>query len=304
MGPAMEFGHLDDVSGVDLSLPADDPITREVLAREGAPDCDVRSGLPVWSRRDWVGPLYPPGTAAADHLRAFGRLFETVEVNSTFYHPVAPALVARWCEDVPARFRFCPKVSRALSHEAPLRAADVDAFLASALAFGPHLGPCFLQLPPHADLAWRRPLAELVRVLCAAVPLAVELRHAGWFAAPTRARLFGWLAEREVGLVITDTPAFRGLVHMGVTAPFTLVRFRGARLDPSDVARASAWGDRLGAWARRGLREAYFVTHTAPGVELEGLPPLAALAGRLEGVPGVRIAPAPSPPRGRQLALL
>lgn len=300
----MEFGHVDDVSGLDLSLPDDDPITRQVLTGERAPDCDVRFGLPVWNRRDWVGPLYPPGTPASDHLRAFGRLFETVEVNSTFYHPIAPSLVSRWCEDVPPRFRFCPKVSRTLSHEAPLRAADVDAFLTSARAFGANLGPCFLQLPPYADLEWRRPLAELVRVLGAAVPLAIELRHAAWFAEPTRGRLFGWLAERGVGLVVTDTPAFRGLLHMGVTAPFTLVRFRGARLHPSDLSRAAAWGERLGAWAARGLREAYFLTHTAPEVELEGLPPIEAFVGRLAGAAGVRVAPAPLSPARRQLGLL
>jgi uncharacterized protein YecE (DUF72 family) len=300
----MDFGHVDDVSNLDVSLPDDDPITSRVLSSRGEPDADVRFGLPVWNRRDWVGPLYPRGTASRDYLRAFGKLFETVEVNSTFYHPVAPTLVQKWCEAVPPRFRFCPKVSRALTHEASFSPSALSAFVDSARAFGAQLGPCFLQLPPTADLSWKRALARLVEALAPEVPLAVELRHPAWFEAPTRERLFGWLREQGVGLVITDTPAHRNFVHMAVTAPFTLIRFRGASHPESDGARAKAWSERLARWIEGGLREAYFVTHTPADRELEGLWPIAQLAQGLVGNPGVRMVDSPKPPAPRQLGLL
>ncbi len=48
--------------------------------------------------------------------RATRRVFDTVEVNSTFYRLARPAAVARWVEQTPPDFVFAVKASRYLTH--------------------------------------------------------------------------------------------------------------------------------------------------------------------------------------------
>jgi uncharacterized protein YecE (DUF72 family) len=299
----MDFGHADDLSGVSLALPPDAPITAQTLERSGPGPARLRFGMPVWARKEWVGPIYPEDSPGGNYLPAYGRVFDTVEVNSTFYALPSPELIHGWATSVPAAFRFAVKVGRNLSHDpAPPRAADVARFLEVAQAFGDRLGVCFLQLPPEADLGWRRTLARLLDALAPHVPLVVELRHPAWFD-PRQTRLLEHLAERDIGLVLTDTAGRRDLVHMALTAPRTFIRFRGQALDPTDLERIDAWVHRLDDWTRRGLRDVYFVAHQPDDHELECLPLLVRLAAGLAGRAHLELAPPPKPPERPQLAL-
>jgi uncharacterized protein YecE (DUF72 family) len=150
----MDFGHVEDPAQVRHVLPPDPAITAATLRASDRGRGVLRYGMPVWNEPSWVGPLYPLDSPSGSFLPTYARLFETVEVNSTFYHPPAPDLIAGWAAAVPDNFRFCVKVWKNLSHDPAPRAADFERFLESALAFGDRLGLCFLQLPPHADLEW------------------------------------------------------------------------------------------------------------------------------------------------------
>ncbi len=297
----MELGHVDSIEGIDLSLPADDPITTSVLSAV-AGSARVRVGLPIWNKKEWVGGIYPPG--AQPSLPAYGKLYDTVEVNSTFYHPPGADVIAGWAESVPDDFRFLPKVWRAISHVPDASAEDITRFIESVTAFGDRLGPCFLQLPPQADFTWKRPLARLLDVLGREVKLALELRHPAWFRdRETRRRLFDHLAEKRIGLVITDTAGRRDLVHMGVSADFTLVRFKGQGLGALDIARIDAWAARLAEWSGRGLGEAFFIAHERTDFEREGAP-LATRLGTELRARGISLARSLVLPVNPQLGLL
>ena len=299
----MELGHVDSAEGLDLSLPADDPITTSVLSTDPFPT-HVRVGLPIWNKKEWVGGIYPPGTPPGNYLQPYGRIYDTVEVNSTFYHPPAPDAIAGWAESVPDDFSFLPKVWRQISHVPDATTADVARFVECVSAFGDRLGPCFLQLPPHADLTWKRPLARLLDLLAPEVELALELRHPAWFSdTTTRRRLFAHLAERRIGLVITDTAGRRDLVHMGVSAEFTLIRFKGQGFGPLDVARADDWVTRLASWSARGLKRAYFIAHERTDHEREGAP-IARRIGEGLRARGIPVARAMTLPVDPQLGLL
>lgn len=290
----MDFGHVADPDRVDLTLPPDHPITAGTLARLPTPTGPARihCGLPVWKRRDWVGPFYPPDTQPDDYLAAYARGLDMIEVNSSFHHPPPPDVVHKWLAAVPPHFRFVLKVWKHITHDPPLRPAEVEEMLISAQAFGDRLSLCFAQLPPHAGLGWRRPLAQLLDALAPHVPLAIELRHPDWFRVePTRTRLLDHLAERGVGLVITDTPGHRELVHQAITASPLLIRFRGEDLHPTDFTRIDAWAKRLDAWFAQGLREVYFAAHQSNHHEIDGLPLLARLADRFAGRTDVVIVP-------------
>lgn len=45
----------------------------------------VRIGCSGWSYDDWRGGLYPEGLAKRRWLERYAEIFDTVEVNATFY---------------------------------------------------------------------------------------------------------------------------------------------------------------------------------------------------------------------------
>jgi uncharacterized protein YecE (DUF72 family) len=217
----------------------------------------VRIGCSGWNYRHWRDPVYG-GAPAGSWLERYADLFDTVEVNATFYRLPTVTAVARWAEVTPERFVFAVKVSRYLTHIRRLRdVTDGMARLAERLApiaDAGKLGPLLWQLPesfPRDD-----------RVLVAALDdlpagrHAFEFRHPSWFATP----VLDALRERGVALVIGDTPERPAQIH-ALPADFTYVRLhygrRGLRGNYSD-AELQEWADRLTRWSAGHDVYAYF----------------------------------------------
>ena len=53
----------------------------------------VRVGCSGWNYADWRGRVYPPGCPPRRWLEHYATLFDTVEVNSTFYRLARPEAV-------------------------------------------------------------------------------------------------------------------------------------------------------------------------------------------------------------------
>jgi uncharacterized protein YecE (DUF72 family) len=60
--------------------------------------------------------LYPPGAAARERLGHYVNLFDTVELNSSFYRWPAPARFAGWRTRLPPGFAMSVKAPRGLTH--------------------------------------------------------------------------------------------------------------------------------------------------------------------------------------------
>ena len=110
----------------------------------------IHLGLPFWGFDGWQGSVYTRDSRAADFLRQYGRVFNAVEGNTTFYAEPSVATVARWHAESPPDFRFCFKLPRAITHDARLR--DVRdatrAFLDRIAPLADRMGPVMIQLPP------------------------------------------------------------------------------------------------------------------------------------------------------------
>ncbi|MBK8257620.1 MAG: DUF72 domain-containing protein [Polyangiaceae bacterium] len=92
--------------------------------------------------------------------------------------------------------------------------------------------------------------------------LAVEFRHASWFASGTLSdRAFAVLQKHRAGAVITDVAGRRDVCHAALPVPFVMVRFVGNNLHPTDFPRVDAWIARLVEWRSLGLGRAYFFAH-------------------------------------------
>ncbi len=256
----MDFGSVPPRAGIDFSLgPHRDFRTSGSEPRETR----IYVGCSVWSRPTWVGGVYPPGTAERDRLFHYARMFNSVELNATFYKVPSAETVERWCSQVPDDFRFFAKIPKAVSQNlgGPIR-QDWAEFLAVSEHFGDRLGGMFLQLPPDFSYADRQALVAFVRRFPPSPHLAVEFRHSSWFEnrAPLE-RMCRWFAENGISIVITDAGGRRDVSHGAVTASKMMVRYLGNGLHPSDEERLDLWAERIRRWVDVGVEEIYFFMH-------------------------------------------
>lgn len=207
-------------------------------------------GTSGWQYRHWRGKLYPRGLPTDRWFERYAEVFDTVELNVTFYRQPRPAVFEGWARRAPEGFLFAVKASRFLTHVRRLRDPrdSVERLMEGATRLGSHLGPILVQLPPDMPAEPGR-LDETLAAFPRGVRVAVEPRHASWFSAEVREvlRLHGaalcWADRRGPRTPADPTWA---------TAPWGYVRFHGGRAIPPGCygERAlSAWLDRIqAAW--------------------------------------------------------
>ena len=93
----------------------------------------VRVGPAGWSYDDWKGIVYPSPMPKSLHPLTFlSSFFDTVEINSTFYHPPNRKHCSAWVRHVAGnpRFKFTVKLWERFTHkrEAEPRSEEVRMF--------------------------------------------------------------------------------------------------------------------------------------------------------------------------------
>src|SRR6185436_19083481 len=111
----------------------------------------VHIGCSGWNYPHWRERVYPKGLPARAWLEHYAKLFDTVEVNNTFYRLPSRSAVAGWVEQTPDGFIFAVKASRYLTHMKRLTdmEAGVERFYEriEPLTWSGKLGPVLWQLP-------------------------------------------------------------------------------------------------------------------------------------------------------------
>jgi uncharacterized protein YecE (DUF72 family) len=215
-------------------------------------------GCSGWNYDHWRGRLYPEGLARSRWLRRYAELFDTVEVNSTFYRLASRDAVARWVDDTPAGFVFAVKASRYLTHVRRLRdiGQGVERFYEriEPLTESGKLGPVVWQLPANFHRDDER-LASALRELPQGRH-CFEFRHESWFTRD----VYELLGERGAALVIGDHPKWPFQARELVT-DWALVRLhhghRGRRGNYSE-RELEEWARRIAGWRRRADLFVYF----------------------------------------------
>ncbi len=185
----------------------------------------VRLGTQGWSYPDWIGVFYPAGARQEDYLPFYAQVFDTVELDTTFYHPPRASVVRSWARHTPESFRFAAKVPQRITHEARLAhmGPHLREFARALEPLGERLGPLLVQMP--AEFV-RDPgtVGVLERFLAAApseVKLAVEFRDRSWHRPETYALLrkhhaaLAWTAWRDLPRVTEQTADFLYLRWLG-----------------------------------------------------------------------------------------
>lgn len=226
----------------------------------------IRIGCAGWSLSAENKPHFPEeGT----HLERYARVFQIVEVNSSFYRPHSPDTWRRWADSVPATFRFTAKIPQEVTHVLRLDHAGkpLDRFLSEVEHLGGKLEALLVQLPPSLSLdrkIARRFLMGFRRSFSGRI--AWEARHPSWFVREARELL----DEFGVAIVAAD-PVVAGSrdpldpEEADIRAPFAYFRLHGSpRIYYSDYSR-----EYLAALAGRLLKqegEAYCIfDNTAAG---------------------------------------
>ena len=80
-------------------------------------------GCSGWSYDDWGGRFYPMGLAKkkGEWLSYYAQFFDTVEINSTYYHPPGERQVQSWIKKVKDRdggFEYSVKMPGFVTHQA------------------------------------------------------------------------------------------------------------------------------------------------------------------------------------------
>lgn len=194
-------------------------------------------GCPIWSWKGWVGNFYPEGTKPSAFLQEYTRRLTTVEGNTTFYAVPAQKTLEAWKKGMPATFRFCPKVPRAISHEGKLmeNLERARAFVDLMRQLGTRLGPMFLQLPPRYSPKLLGDLEAFLAAWPEDVRLAVEVRHLDWFDTPHDESLNQLLAQHQMARVTIDTRPIRDLSGEDILAGSVYQSLLEARERKPDV---------------------------------------------------------------------
>jgi uncharacterized protein YecE (DUF72 family) len=218
----------------------------------------MRIGCSGWVYDDWRGRLYPEKLAQRRWLARYAEVFDTVEVNSTFYRLASPTGVEGWVEQTPPGFTFAVKASRYLTHIKRLTKLDqgIKRFYEplEAMVRAQKIGPVLWQLPENfhrdddrlADALGRLPKGRH----------CFEFRHESWFDDA----VYELLRRHGAALVIGDDPSRPFQTHERTT-DWTFVRFhRGNRGRGGNYSRTEleTWARRLRAWNREADVYAYF----------------------------------------------
>jgi uncharacterized protein YecE (DUF72 family) len=192
----------------------------------------VSVGTCGFSYKDWVGPVYPPGTKPVEMLPLYAKLFPVVEIDSTYYGVPALSTVESWARRTPDGFRFSAKLPGLGTHVPAELLGNVHR---DVLLFAERMQPlilsgklaCALMQFPNSfrrsDAAERH--IEALRNSLGNLELVAEFRHREWQTDDT----LQMLRALGIGLVAVDEPRFKSLPRplTDATAAIAYVRFHG-----------------------------------------------------------------------------
>jgi uncharacterized protein YecE (DUF72 family) len=214
----------------------------------------IRVGCSGWSYEHWRGRLYPEKGSTARWLERYAEVFDTVEVNASFYRLPTRAAAERWASATPEGFCFAVKASRYLTQVRRLR--DLPDGSGGSRSASSRSGRPTSSAPPSGS--FRRPSAATKRLASALASLppgrhAFEFRHPSWFVDATYDRL----RVHRAALVVADRAPAEPTPWIE-TASWTYLRFHRGRRRNGGYSRAQleAWAERIAS--TRGDVYAYF----------------------------------------------
>jgi uncharacterized protein YecE (DUF72 family) len=207
----------------------------------------VHVGCSGWSYRHWRDDFYPRGLPASRWFEYYATVFDTVELNGTFYRLPSAKAVRVWHDKAPRGFVFTAKASRLITHFRRLQDCKeaLSTYLERIELLDENLGPILYQLPPNLERN-DAVLESFLALLPSSRRHAFEFRHASWWCDD----VYDLLRRHDTGFCMYDMGQTRAPVI--ATTDFAYMRYHGA----AGLGRGGYTPQELGATAKelRGLR--------------------------------------------------
>jgi uncharacterized protein YecE (DUF72 family) len=228
----------------------------------------VRLGVCSFADEGLLKAWYPRGVSTPKaRLAYYAERFDTVEVDSPFYHLPDPAVTGRWARRTPPEFVFHVKAHKTMTrHEEAEREQSFAEFRASVepLELSGKLRGVLLQYHPRfvkspeakAELAAVRELLDPLVAL-------VEFRHRSWLDEDEREDTLAFLEREGLAYVCVDAPPTRA-TNVLPTVPasthrLAYVRFHGRNVKTWNIKAEKSserfnWmytADELAEWVPR-----------------------------------------------------
>jgi uncharacterized protein YecE (DUF72 family) len=164
----------------------------------------VLLGTCGWSYQEWVELFYPNNRVAK--LPFYAKVFDTVEVDSSFYRMPSKSMVKGWARATGPFFKFSLKVPKTITHDRHLQDAEgeLHKFLdvVKPLEDAGKLGCLLVQLAPSFTYDEVGKLESFLELLPSHMHFAVEFRHESW----DRKEAWALLKKHNVANTITESP--------------------------------------------------------------------------------------------------
>ncbi len=153
-------------------------------------------GCSGWSYDGWLGHFYPSSLEKNKFLEYYGRVFDFVEIDSSFYNTPNLFVAKRWAKVTPDNFRFTAKMPRSITHEKRLGSEsekDLRYFFQMLQPLKNKILALLIQLPPSLTAKEGiKKLESLIHMLDPNFRHAIEVTSTGGtsFRYDTRAGQF------------------------------------------------------------------------------------------------------------------
>jgi uncharacterized protein YecE (DUF72 family) len=184
---------------------------------------ELRIGCSGFSYQHWKGVFYPDDLAQRKWLEYYSSVFQTVELNVTFYRLPRSTTFDTWHQQVPSDFVFSLKGSRFITHVKKLSAPgeSLKLYFERALRLKEKLAVVLWQFPPSFKMNHDRLAAFLSLLRHYPARHTFEFRHESWIAP----NIVDLCRMHNAGLCMADWPAF--IDDLPITADFVYMRRHG-----------------------------------------------------------------------------
>jgi len=186
----------------------------------------VLVGCSGWSYTSWVGPFYSKGLPQTKWLGYYSKVFDFVEIDSTFYSIPSPIRTKKWARTTPDHFRFSAKFPRVITHDKAFYNVDreLEYFYSGMASLKDKLLCLLVQLPPSVSFKGGfATFRNFMRVADTRYRYAIEVRHRSWF----NDEFYDFLRGESVALVWNQLDTIQA--PPVITADFIYLRFIGDR---------------------------------------------------------------------------
>ena len=141
-------------------------------------------GCSGWSYDGWKGVFYPKDLDNRYWLSYYSKIFDFVEIDSTFYKIPSKFMVNNWNKRTPENFKFAVKFPKVITHDKRLNDVekDIEQFYEAMEQLYDKILVFLIQLPPSLQIDEGLDLIKNLRYqLDLSFRYAIEVRHHSWF---------------------------------------------------------------------------------------------------------------------------